>query len=128
MSVQFCIGWPRFVCSAGTANYASKTFRIKGNAERWANEQEDRLDGGENISKHGSDKTDIIGDLIELHLSDMAEVGRPARRSKEHALVHPPSPPEHRGGTSKGAPRFPGQPCAKDGEREKMIDRKAQKP
>jgi hypothetical protein len=60
--------------------YASKTFRIKSDAQRWANGQEDRLDRGESVSKQDR-PTDTLGDLIELH-----QVGRAARRSKEYTL------------------------------------------
>jgi integrase len=65
--------------------YASKTFRIKSEAQRWANSQEDRIDRGEGVSKRDR-PTETLGDLIELHLADMADVGRAARRSKEYTL------------------------------------------
>ncbi len=66
-------------------NYASKTFRIKSDAQRWSNEQEDRVERGEGITTREA-PSDTLGDLIELHLADMAEVGRAARRSKEYTL------------------------------------------
>ena len=67
-------------------HYASKTFRIKANAERWANEQEDRIERGNGIVTRDAIPHDTIADLIELHLADMADVGRAARRSKEYTL------------------------------------------
>lgn len=66
-------------------SYSSKTFRIKAAAERWANEQEARLERGDTVTNREGRHETIAG-LIELHLADMAEVGKAARRSKEATL------------------------------------------
>ncbi|WP_334145819.1 site-specific integrase [Hyphomicrobium sp.] len=65
----------------------SKTFRLKSLAERWATEQHGRADRGETPTTRDSVKTDTVGQLIQTHLDDMAEVGKAAQRSKEHALL-----------------------------------------
>lgn len=65
----------------------SKTFRLKSDALRWATEQQDRVCRGETPTKRDSARTDTIGELIKLHLDDMAEVGKAAQRSKEAALL-----------------------------------------
>ena len=65
----------------------SKTFRLKSQAERWATEQHGRADRGEPPTTRDTLKAGTVGDLIKLHLDDMAEVGKAAQRSKEHALL-----------------------------------------
>ena len=65
----------------------SKTFRLKSQAQRWATEQHDRADRGETPTTRDIVKTNTIGELIELHIDDMAEVGKAAQRSKEMALL-----------------------------------------
>lgn len=66
--------------------YASQTFRLKSLASEWAVETERLIDMGCEPSsrKVGTPKT--IGDLIELHISDLQEVGKPIRRSKRAVL------------------------------------------
>lgn len=66
--------------------YASQTFRLKGLASEWAIEQERLIDiGCEPISRRiGTPKT--IADLINLHIADLREVGKPIRRSKNAVL------------------------------------------
>lgn len=65
----------------------SKTFRLKSEAERWATEQHDRAERGETPTTRENLKAGTVGDLIQTHLDDMAEVGKAAQRSKEHALL-----------------------------------------
>lgn len=65
----------------------SKTFRLKSLAERWAREQHDLIDRGGTPTPRQDGASDTIGDLIKLHMDDMAEVGKPAQRSKEAALL-----------------------------------------
>jgi len=65
----------------------SKTFRLKSQAERWATEQHGRADRGETPTARDTLKAGTVGELIKLHLDDMAEVGKAAQRSKEHALL-----------------------------------------
>ncbi len=66
---------------------ASKTFRIKTQAERWAREQQDRIERGQAATTRQDTASDTIGDLIKLHMDDMAEVGKPAQRSKAAVLL-----------------------------------------
>lgn len=65
----------------------SRTFRLRAEAERWATEQEARLYRGEAIGNHDSPSRGRLADLIDLHLTDMAELGKPAQRSKEATLL-----------------------------------------
>lgn len=65
----------------------SKTFRLKSQAERWATEQHGRVDRGETPTTRDTNKTDTVGQLIKIHLDDMAEVGKAAQRSKENTLL-----------------------------------------
>lgn len=66
--------------------YASRTFRLKSLASEWVTETERMIDiGCEPTSrKIGTPKT--IADLINLHIADMYEVGKPIRRSKNAVL------------------------------------------
>lgn len=65
----------------------SRTFRLKSDADRWAVDQEARIDRGDVLSKRIVGDPRTLGDLIEMHLSDMAEVGKVAQRSKEAVLL-----------------------------------------
>lgn len=65
----------------------SRTFRLKSDAARWAAEQEARIDRGETVSKRLVSSGRTLGDLIESHMADMAEVGKAAQRSKEAVLL-----------------------------------------
>ena len=66
--------------------YASKTFRLKVDAERWAREQEDRADRGQSVSAAPPAKPKTIAHLIQLHRSDLAEVGKAMGRRKRFTL------------------------------------------
>lgn len=63
----------------------SKTFRLKSDAERWALRQETRIEYGETPTT-SSIPHHTLGDLIDLHLNDMAEVGKASQRSKDMTL------------------------------------------
>ena len=65
----------------------SKTFKLNSQALRWATEQQDRIERGKTPTNRDSVKTDTVGELIKMHLDDMAQVGKAAQRSKEHALL-----------------------------------------
>lgn len=65
----------------------SKTFRLKSLAERWATEQHDRAERGQTHTTRETLKAGTVGKHIQTHLDDMAEVGKAAQRSKEHALL-----------------------------------------
>lgn len=64
----------------------SCTFRLKVEAETWAAEQESRIGRGEKPSAKPITSRETVGDLIDLHLEDLKELGRGIGRSKEHTL------------------------------------------
>lgn len=64
----------------------SKTFARKGDASAWAREVERKIDLGQTVSKSGPKHLRTIGDLIDAHIADMHEVGKPLRRSKAYSL------------------------------------------
>ena len=66
--------------------YASKTFRRKADADAWALEAERLSDQGHEINAPVITSFNSFGQLIDLHLKDMREVGKPLGRSKEYAL------------------------------------------
>ncbi|MFY0612899.1 MAG: site-specific integrase [Hyphomicrobiaceae bacterium] len=65
---------------------ASKTFRLKSDAEAWAIEAERAVDLGQDPSSPRIDTKSTFGHLIDLHIADMQEVGRPLLRSKAKNL------------------------------------------
>lgn len=65
--------------------YASETFLRRGDGEVWARDIEHRIDRGEPIHcDTGATKT--FGGLIDLHKSDLAQVGKTYGRSKAASL------------------------------------------
>ncbi len=66
--------------------YASETFKRRKEAEEWALEMERRIDRGQSVSAKRPKNVSTFGNLIEIHIADMHEVGKPLRRSKEYAL------------------------------------------
>ena len=64
----------------------SNTFRLKVEAVNWAAEQESRIGRGEKPSVKPITSRETLGDLIDLHLEDLKELGRNIGRSKEHTL------------------------------------------
>jgi len=66
--------------------YASQTFRLKTHADEWVVETERLIDlGGEpSMRRAGNSKT--VADLIDVHTTDLKEVGKPLRRSKRAVL------------------------------------------
>ena len=66
--------------------YLSETFRRHRDAEGWALEMERRIDRGETPQAHSPAAPTTFGHLIDLHLSDMGEVGRAPRRSEAAVL------------------------------------------
>ena len=66
--------------------YIGETFHRRKDAEEWALEAEPSIDRGQTpLSRARIDPT-RPGDLIDLHLLDMKEVGRWPRRSKAFCL------------------------------------------
>ncbi len=66
--------------------YASKTFLRKSDADDWAVQAARDIDNGKKPSKRVRRDAQTFGHLIDLHLNDLADVGKPLRRSKEHVL------------------------------------------
>jgi integrase len=64
----------------------SETFVRHEDAKRWSVDAERQIDRGESptVSRIGKLKT--FGDLIDLHISDMKEVGKAPKRSKDATL------------------------------------------
>jgi|TARA_A100001391_G_scaffold65878_5_gene41513 integrase len=65
--------------------YASETFLRRGDAETWARKVEHKIDRGEPILCD-PESTKTFAGLIELHRSDLAEVGKTLGRSKAASL------------------------------------------
>lgn len=66
--------------------YVSETFRRRKDAEEWALDNERRIDRGEGARRAGRSDPTTFGHLVDLHLSDMKEVGKCPRRSKAFSL------------------------------------------
>ena len=66
--------------------YASATFRRKAEAERWALDTERRIDLGEDVTLTSAHDATTFGELLDIHLNDLREVGKKVRRSKRGAL------------------------------------------
>ena len=66
--------------------YVSETFRRRKDAEEWALDNERRIDRGEAPRQAGHTDPTTFGHLVNLHLSDMREVGKCPRRSKAFSL------------------------------------------
>ena len=60
----------------------SETFRRHRDAEEWALDVERRIDRGETPKAHSRGSPTTFGHLIDIHVTDMAEVGKAPRRSK----------------------------------------------
>jgi hypothetical protein len=66
--------------------YASDSFRRRSDAERWALETERRIDRGEEPRPIDRKDPTTLGDLIDLHISDLLEVDKAPLRSKSFSL------------------------------------------
>jgi integrase len=66
--------------------YVSESFRRRKDAEEWALDAERRIDRGETPNSRAKIDSTTFGDLIDLHLEDLKDVGRTARRSKTFCL------------------------------------------
>lgn len=71
------------------SRYASETFLRRDDAHRWARQAETRVDQGLAPNKSSVSRLQTFGDLIDLHITDMCEVGKPPRRSKAATLTMP---------------------------------------
>tara|TARA_R110000868_G_scaffold80390_20_gene228474 strand:+ start:8294 stop:8575 length:282 start_codon:yes stop_codon:yes gene_type:complete len=74
--------------SAGSTQgkYASRTFRLKALAGEWVSEIERLIDMGCEPRSKKVGKVKTIAELIDLHIEDLLEVGKPLRRSKRAVL------------------------------------------
>lgn len=63
-----------------------KTFLRKSDAEEWARERERAIDKEIDPTVKPISRKDTFASLIDLHIDDLATVGRPLRRSKRHVL------------------------------------------
>lgn len=66
--------------------YASKTFLRKSDADEWAVQAARDIDNGKKPAKRVRSDAPTFGHLIDLHINDLGEVGKPLRRSKDHVL------------------------------------------
>ncbi len=65
---------------------ASRTFRLRADAEIWARAAERNVDAGLSLEAPRIGRQTTIASLIDLHITDMAEVGQAPRRSKAATL------------------------------------------
>ncbi|VTZ50403.1 Integrase (fragment) [Methylocella tundrae] len=66
--------------------YASETFLRREDARRWALEAEVQADRGETPSSSRVARVKTFGELIDLHMEDMAAVGKTPLQSKAATL------------------------------------------
>ncbi|MFX9699941.1 hypothetical protein ABTP10_19595, partial [Acinetobacter baumannii] len=66
--------------------YVSETFRRHADAQKWALEMERKIDQGRTPTRRSISDPTTVGDLIDLHVTDMLEVGKPMRRSKSFVM------------------------------------------
>jgi integrase len=62
--------------------YVAETFRRRKDGEEWALDTERCIDRGVSVRPRVREKIRTLGDLINVHIEDMKEVGKPPRRSK----------------------------------------------
>jgi integrase len=67
--------------------YVSRTFQRKEDARGWARDQERNIDQGRTPVTARAQRAQTFGDLIDLHIADMKEVGKPPGRSKDATLA-----------------------------------------
>ncbi|MET4848020.1 hypothetical protein [Bradyrhizobium japonicum] len=66
--------------------YVSETFRRHKDGEDWALDMERNIDRSGSPKPRAAVQAKTFGDIIDLHIEDMHEVGRPPRRSKAAVL------------------------------------------
>jgi hypothetical protein len=67
--------------------YVSESFTRRDDAREWATDAERQVDRGETPVGARTRQLRTFGDLIDLHIADMTEVGKAPRRSKEATLA-----------------------------------------
>jgi integrase len=65
----------------------SDTFARRQDAQEWAVDREREIDRGEAPKTRRTEDLRTFGDLVDLHIEDMREVGKAPRRSKEATLL-----------------------------------------
>lgn len=65
----------------------SETFIRYEDAKKWGVDAERQIDRGETPTLSKVGKLQTFSDLIDLHIADMTEVGKPPRRSKDATLA-----------------------------------------
>jgi integrase len=65
----------------------SDTFARRQDAHDWAIDREREIDRGETPKTRRTEDLRTFGDLVDLHIEDMREVGKAPRRSKEATLL-----------------------------------------
>lgn len=68
--------------------YISETFKLREDARRWATAQERAIDNGVTPKKTYIAEKTSLGDLIDLHIQDMADARKRVGRTKLEALLH----------------------------------------
>lgn len=66
--------------------YVAETFLRHDHAREWATEAENQIDRGRKPVGKRARGTKTFGDLIDLHIDDMKDVGKPPGRSKSATL------------------------------------------
>jgi hypothetical protein len=66
--------------------YVAETFQRRKDGEEWALEMECNIDRSGSPKPRAAVKARTFGDIIDLHVEDMREIGRPPRRSKAAVL------------------------------------------
>ncbi|MCP3398989.1 site-specific integrase [Bradyrhizobium sp. CCGB20] len=66
--------------------YVSETFRRRKDGEEWALDMECNIDRKGSPKPRAAVRAKTFADIIDLHIEDMLEVGRPPRRSKAAVL------------------------------------------
>ncbi len=66
--------------------YVAETFRRRKDGEEWALDVERNVDRSGSPKPRAAGKAKTFGDIIDLHIQDMRDVGRPPRRSKAAVL------------------------------------------
>ena len=67
--------------------YSSKTFIRHSDATSWALETERAIDQGLDLKSVGRGQSATFGEVIDLHIKDMQEIGKPLGRSKNAVLA-----------------------------------------
>ncbi|WP_306253773.1 site-specific integrase [Parvularcula sp. IMCC14364] len=67
--------------------YIAETFRRRHDADEWALQMECKIDRGELVSRvRPKENIVTVADLIDTHIADMTQLGKPLRRSKRFSL------------------------------------------